>query len=406
MSSFPPFDDTLNALEASITHEFGTENLFITEALGRILAQDIVALENNPTHETSSMDGYAIRFCDQPLGALKLSDFIPAGSETHGIVQEGECVKTFTGSLMSKGSDTLIPIENVEVKEGIVQIISPVSKGFAVRLVGENYTSGEVLISKGTKIGYAQIGIMAELGMVQVEVFMKPRVAILSTGNEILDFGEPKLSFAQIRSSNHVTIEAILKQMGCETMRFKLIKDDKACIEQQLKQALMWSDIVVTTGSGSVGDFDFIQGILSDMNIENIIDGSYMKPGRHIRVVKSDHKYIYALPGFPYSASVCTFLFIAPLLRKMRAQRFALPSIQAKMGEFYKKRSKFVEFTACNLRFIEGQLIVDLEGKKEGSSAILNNLLNNPALLRVEKDVQSIEKGEMVEVVLLEQNYN
>ena len=95
-------------------------------------------------------------------------------------------------------------------------------------------------------------------------------------------------------------------------MRFQLIRDDKALIEQQLRQALMWSDIVITTGGGSVGDFDYLQSILTDMKIENIIDGSYMKPGRHIRVVKTGHKYIYALPGFPYSASVCTFLFIAP----------------------------------------------------------------------------------------------
>ena len=303
---------------------------------------------------------------------------------------------------MSEGTDTLIPIENVEVEGESIRITSAVPKGFAVRPVGENYKAGEVLIQKGTKIGFAEIGVMAELGMVQVEVFMRPRIAILSTGNEILDFGEPKTSYAQIRSSNHVTVEAILRQLGCETMRFKLIRDERDVIEQQLRQALMWSDIVVTTGGGSVGDFDYLQSILTDMKIENIIDGSYMKPGRHIRVVKTGHKYIYALPGFPYSASVCTFLFIAPMLRKMRAQKFALPTIKAKMGEFYKKRSKFVEFTACNLRFCEGELIVDLEGKKEGSSAILNNLLDKPSLLRVEKDVLKIEKGEMVEVVLLD----
>ncbi len=401
MSQFPPFDETLKALEASITTEFGIENIFIGNAQGRYLAVDVTARENNPTHETSSMDGYAIRFIDQQLGALRISDFVPAGTETRGVVAKGECVKTFTGTVMSEGSDTLIPIENVEVKEGMIHITSAVPKGFAVRPIGENYQAGEVLIKKGTKIGFAEIGVMAELGMVQVEVFMKPRVAILSTGNEILDFGETKTSYAQIRSSNHVTVEAILRQLGCETMRFKLIKDERELIEQQLRQALRWSDIVITTGGGSVGDFDFIQSILTDMKTENIIDGSYMKPGRHIRVVQADHKYIYALPGFPYSASVCTFLFIAPLLRKMNAQTFALPTTKAIMGEFYKKRSKFVEFTACNLRFCDGQLIVDLEGKKEGSSAILNNLLGSPVLLRVEKDVQKIEKGEMVDIVLL-----
>jgi molybdopterin molybdotransferase len=399
-SKFPPFDETLKALEASIDMEFGVENRFIGDTLGRILAVDVTAKEDNPTHATASMDGYAIRFGDQQLGHLCISDYVPAGEETHKLVTKGKCVKTFTGTLMSEGSDTLIPIENVEVEGHNIRITSAVPQGFAVRPIGENYRAGEVLIKKGTKIGYAQIGVMAELGMVQVEVFMRPRVAILSTGNEILDFGEPKTSHAQIRSSNHVTIEAILKQMDCEAMRFQLIRDDRALIEQQLRQALRWSDIVITTGGGSVGDFDFIQSILTDMKTENIIDGSYMKPGRHIRVVKADHKYIYALPGFPYSASVCTFLFIAPLLRKMRAQSFALPTVKAKMGEFYKKRSKFVEFTACNLRFSDGELIVDLEGKKEGSSAILNNLLDNPVLLRVEKDVQKIEKGETVTIVL------
>jgi len=400
--TFLPFDETLQALENSITTQMGMEHSFIGDALGRFLATDIVAMENNPTHATASMDGYAIRFEDQQLGKLTISDYVPAGEEAHKVVTKGQCVKTFTGTLMSEGSDTLIPIENVEVENNTICITSAVPKGFAVRPIGENYQAGEVLIKKGTKIGFAQIGVMAELGMVQVEVFMKPRVAILSTGNEILDFGEVKISPAQIRSSNHVTVEAILRQLGCETMRFKLIRDDRDVIEKQLKQALMWSDIVVTTGGGSVGDFDYLQSILTDMKIENIIDGSYMKPGRHIRVVKSGHKYIYALPGFPYSASVCTFLFIAPLLRKMRSQNFALPTCKAKMGEFYKKRSKFVEFTACNLRLINGELIVDLEGKKEGSSAILNNLLDNPSLLRVEKEVKTIEKGEMVEVVLLD----
>jgi len=176
--SFPPFDETLKALENSIKTEIGIENIFIGDALGRFLAVDIVALENNPTHATSSMDGYAIRFIDQQLGSLIISDFIPAGTETHGIVNKGECVKTFTGTLMSEGSDTLIPIENVEVKDGKIHITSAVSKGFAVRPIGENYKAGEVLIKKGTKIGFAEIGVMAEVSMVQVEVFMKPRVAI------------------------------------------------------------------------------------------------------------------------------------------------------------------------------------------------------------------------------------
>lgn len=398
---FASFDETLNALEESIDKTFGVENLFLADALGRYLAVDIIALENNPTHETSSMDGYAIRFADQEKGELLISDFLAAGSYKQGVVGEGTCIKTFTGSLMSEGSDTLIPIENVEVVGEKIRIVSAVSKGFSVRPVGENYNVGEVLIRKGTQIGYAQIGVMAELGMVQVEVFMKPRVSVLSTGSEILDFGEPKTTPAQIHSSNHVTIEAIVREHGCDVSRFKLLKDDKEAIKTQLMQALLWSDIVVTTGGVSVGDFDFVQAILGDMKIDYVVDGAFIKPGRHIKVVKIAHKYIFALPGFPYSSSVCAFLYILPLLRKMRAQAFASQNIKAFLAEDYVKRSKYTEFTACNLRFSEGKLMVDLEGKKEGSSAILNNLLDKAVLLRVEKEVKALKKGEMVEVVLL-----
>lgn len=398
---FALFDETLKALEASIDQTFGVENCFIANALGRYLAVDIIALENNPTHETSSMDGYAICFEDQSKVELLISDFLPAGSYKQGVVGEGCCIKTFTGSLMSEGSDTLIPIENVEVIGEKIRIMTPVEKGFAVRPVGENYRMGEVLISKGSKIGYAEIGVMAELGMVQVEVFMAPRVSVLSTGSEILDFGEPKTTPAQIHSSNHVTIEAILKAQGCHISRFKLVKDDKEAIKQQLLQALLWSDIVVTTGGVSVGDFDFVQEILGDMKIDYIVDGAFIKPGRHIKVVKIGHKYIFALPGFPYSSSVCAFLYIIPLLQKMRGETFGLKTLQAFLAEDYRKRSKFTEFTACNLRFSEGKLFVDLEGKKEGSSAILNNLLKDAALLKVEKEVKELKKGDLVEVVVL-----
>lgn len=399
--SFAPFDEALKALKDSITTTMGVENRFIGDALGRYLAVDVLAPFNNPTHETSSMDGYAIRFDDQTLGDLQISDFLAAGSFKEGVVEQGCCIKTFTGSLMSKGSDTLIPIENVEIVGSKIRIKTPVAKGFAVRPIGENYREGEVLIKKGTKIGYAQIGVMAELGMVQVEVFMKPRVAVLSTGSEILDFGEIKQNPAQIYSSNHVTVEAILKELGCEVNRFKLVKDDKEAIKTQLTNALTWSDIVVTTGGVSVGDFDFVQEILGDMQVDFIIKGAYIKPGRHIRVLKIGHKYIFALPGFPYSAAVCGFLFITPLIRAMRGEAFEMPTIKAFLDEPYLKRSKYTEFTACNLCYEDGKVLVDLKGKKEGSSAILNNLLDNPALLKIAPEVQKIEKGELVEVVLL-----
>ncbi len=398
---FEKFENTIKALEKSIDLEYPRENLFLTDALDRILAEDIVAKENNPLFETASMDGYAIRAEDQELGELKIIDFLPAGSYKGNLVTKGTCVKTFTGSLMSEGSDTLLPIENVEVNGDKIRIITPVSKGFSSRPVGENYKAGEILIKKGTKIGYAEIGVLAELGYVQISVFVKPRISIIATGSEILDFGEAKDNISQIRSSNHVTIEAILKKAGADTLRYGIVKDDKKEIKDKIAQALRSSDIVVTTGGVSVGDYDFVKDILGDMKPEYIVDGSFIKPGRHIKIVKIGHKYIFALPGFPYSSSVGVFLYVLPLMRAMSAREFRLPFIKAYMDENYKKRSKYKEFTACNLVLKDGKVTVNLDGKKLGSSAILNNMFQNAALLCVDEDTRELKKGDLVDVISL-----
>jgi molybdopterin molybdotransferase len=397
---FKDYDKTVEDLIKSMNGvEVGVKKEFISNTLGLILAQDIVANENSPLHVTSAMDGYAIRYEDQEMGVLKLKDFVPAGSETKSIVQKGECIKTFTGSLMSEGSDTLIPIENVEVKGDEVRIVTPVSKGFSVRPVGENYKEGEVLIKKGTKIGFAQIGVMAELGVVQVEVYTKPKVAVLATGSEILDIGEIKTSFAQIRSSNHVTIEAILKTNGADVSRLGIAKDDKELIKSKITEALKHNDIVITTGGVSVGDYDFVKEIIKGMKLEYVVDGASVKPGRHIKIVKVGSKYIFALPGFPYSSAVMTFLYVLPLLRAMQGLNPKSHYIEAIIEEDYKKRSPFTEFTACNLILKDGRFYVNLDGKKVGSSAILTNMLNNSALLRVEKESKFIKKGEVVKVL-------
>ncbi len=403
--NFEKFEKTQESLKNSIEGTYGTQKLFLSEAIGEILAEDIVAKEDNPKDETSSMDGYAIRFEDQQLGELTVIDKLPAGSYSGLEVKKGECIKTFTGSLMSRGSDTLIPIENVEVSKDKIKIKTPVPKGFAVRPVGENYKKGEVLIGKGTKLGYAEIGLLAELGYVQISVYIKPRVAILATGSEILDFGEPKTSPAQIRSSNHITIESILKEFGAETIRFELVGDDKEAIEKKVKEALLQADVLITTGGVSVGDFDFVKEVVGDLKPEYIVDGAFIKPGRHIKIVKLAQKYIFALPGFPYSSSVGTFLYVLPFLMAKTGREFKLPITKAYIEEDYRKRSKYKEFTACNLILKDGKAVVNLDGKKTGSSAILNNMLNNASLLVIDEETKLIPKGETVEVIELPKFY-
>ena len=395
MKDFMSYADSLKILKDTISAWEKVEKVAITDALDRNIAYDVKAAENYPAKPVSAMDGYAFAFKDG-LNELELITDLPAGSDKGLHVEGSKCVKTFTGSLMSEGTDTLVPVENVEVSGSKIIIKKSVPKGFAVRAVGESYKKGEIFIRKGTRLTYAEIALLAELGVFHVSVFIRPRVAILATGSEIKDLGEPLDSPAQIHSSNHVGIAMQIRKMGAEPILCEIVRDKAELVEKAIINALKSADILVTTGGISMGDYDFVKGALNE-NFSLIIEGAAIKPGRHIRVAKSGDKYIFALPGFPYSAMVMCVLYVRVLINTWFSQEE--PKITAIMDEDYKKRSPFLEFTAVNLENRDGKIFVNLNGKKLGSSAIVNNLTNEAALLIIPKETEFIAKGEVVEVL-------
>ena len=395
MKDFMSYADSLKILKDTINAWEKVEKVAITDALDRNIAYDVTAAENYPAKPVSAMDGYAFAFKDG-LNELELITDLPAGSDKGLHVEGSKCVKTFTGSLMSEGTDTLVPVENVEVSGSKIIIKKSVPKGFAVRAVGESYKKGEILIKKGTRLTYSEIALLAELGVFHVSVFIRPRVAILATGSEIKDLGEPLDSPAQIHSSNHVGIAMQIRKMGAEPILCEIVRDKAELVEKAIINALKSADILVTTGGISMGDYDFVKGALNE-NFKLIIEGAAIKPGRHIRVAKSGDKYIFALPGFPYSAMVMCVLYVRVLINTWFSQEE--PKITAIMDEDYKKRSPFLEFTAVNLENKDGKIFVNLNGKKLGSSAIVNNLTNEAALLIIPKETEFIAKGEVVEVL-------
>ena len=395
MKDFMSYADSLKILKDTINAWEKVEKVAITDALDRNIAYDVVAAENYPAKPVSAMDGYAFAF-KEGLNELELITDLPAGSDKGLHVEGSKCVKTFTGSLMSEGTDTLVPVENVEVSGSKIIIKKSVPKGFAVRAVGESYKKGEILIKKGTRLTYSEIALLAELGVFHVSVFIRPRVAILATGSEIKDLGEPLDSPAQIHSSNHVGIAMQIRKMGAEPILCEIVRDKAELVEKAIINALKSADILVTTGGISMGDYDFVKGALNE-NFSLIIEGAAIKPGRHIRVARSGDKYIFALPGFPYSAMVMCVLYVRVLINTWFSQEE--PKITAIMDEDYKKRSPFLEFTAVNLENRDGKVFVNLNGKKLGSSAIVNNLTNEAALLIIPKETEFIAKGEVVEVL-------
>ena len=394
------FDESIEILKQATIDNYKTKKLYIMNALGYILAEDVVADHNSPEFPTAAMDGYAINYDDMPLGRLKIASINPAGSALIEEVVGGTCIKTFTGSLMPKGADTLIPIENVEVDGDEIVIKEEVPQGFSVREVGENYAKGQMLIPAGTKIDFPHIGVMAGLNIVHIPVYEKPTVAILSTGSELLDLGEIQTNDSQIRSSNNYTIEAIVRKYDGHAMQLGCIKDDKESIKQAMADALAKSDIVVTTGGVSVGDFDFVKDVIGELGCEVLFKGVRVKPGQHIVVARKGDKFIVGLPGFAYSSTVTALLYVVPLIEKLQKGKSALRTVKAKLKEPFIKRAKKAEFTACNVSLLQGEYYVDFKGKKVGTSAILTNMLGESALLVTSEEETSKEVGDEVNVLL------
>jgi len=394
------FDESIEMIKNLEITNYKIKNLPLMEAQGYVLAADIVADHNSPEFPTSAMDGYAIIHEDMTLGTLRVESINPAGSALKEEVIGGTCIKTFTGSLMPHGADTLIPIENVEVDGDEIIIKEEVPQGFSVREVGENYAKGKLLIPKGTKIDFPQIGVMASLNIADVLVYEKPTVAIISTGSELLELGQEQTNDAQIRSSNNYILEAIVKKYDGIALQLGCIKDDKATITKEISDALEKSDIVVTTGGVSVGDFDFVKDVIYELGCDVVFKGVRVKPGQHIMVARKDDKFIIGLPGFAYSSTVTALLYLVPLIEKLQHGKCNLRQVKAKLGEAFVKRAKKAEFTACNVSLLQGEYYVDFKGKKVGSSAILTNMLGDVALLVTSEVDTSKEIGDEVSVLL------
>ncbi len=396
------YETSQNMLELLDVNSRRFERVPLSDALGRVLASDMVAEFNDPQFPTASMDGYAVKHEDLESGVITVLGDNPAGHDETRVINSGESIKTFTGSMMPEGADTLIQIENVTYEDGKITINEAVPLGFSVRPVGEGYKSGDVLITKGTKIGFAEIGVMAGLNQVMVKVVVRPRVGVIATGSEILDLGENSDNPAQIRSSNNYTLAALFEQAGAEVIQLGTALDDKDAIMATFETALESVDILVSTGGVSVGDYDFVKDVVPRLGASVVFKGVGIKPGRHIMVAQMESKFILALPGFAYSSTVTGILYALPLISKMLGKKEAYRTVAAKLQEDFTSRSRFTEFTACNVVVEDGEYTINFEDKKVGSSAILTNMLNESALMVAGEDDKFLEAGTYVNVILLE----
>ena len=389
------FEESMEILNENLPSVKGSEKVFLSDVLNRVLAKDIVAKYDNPYMPTASMDGYAIKYDDIDSSEIKIIGKNPAGHFDIKEIKKGEAVKTYTGSFMPKGADTLVPIENVEVRGDKLIIKEKVNKGFSVRPVGEDFKKGEILIKKGTLLKAGEIGVLASLGIPVVDVVKRGVVSILATGEEVVDL-DAEFKMGQIRSSNNYTLTALAKSLEFEAINLGIAGDKKNEIKSKILEALKTSDVVVTTGGVSVGDFDFVKEVTGEFDV--LFHGVNIKPGQWIMVAKAGEKYIVSLPGFPYSSFVTFLLYVVPILESLENKK-VLKKIKARLKHNFTKKFKKYQFVAVNIEFNNG-FFVDTIGKKQGSSGILTNLIGNKALMCLKEGLYELKAGSEIDVLV------
>lgn len=398
------YNETLKDFLARVSEPSGIEFVELKNALGRVLACDAKASGDYPAMLTAAMDGIACKSSDIKVGAkLRIISSLPAGSMPSDEVVANTCVKSFTGALMSEGSDTLVPLENLEFftenNENYAIIKECVQAGFAVRQIGESYKKGEILLRSGSFLDYAAIAVLAELGVKQIGVYKKPKVALIATGSELVDAGLAK-NPAQIYNSNAYALSALLENWGCEGVMYPIIKDNENALKACLNRAFSECDFIITTGGVSVGEFDFMRDFVRKSG-EILVDKCTIKPGRHIKIARicgensKVKKLVFALPGFSYSAITTAILFVRPYVYRLFGAKIDFEKT-AVLAEDYELKGQLENFSAASLSVENGKLLISTKGKKQGSSAISTNLLDLAVLLRLSS---SAKKGDIVRYI-------
>jgi molybdopterin molybdotransferase len=312
--------------------EFDSEVLPLSQTFNRILAKDIKSELDFPHWDNSSMDGYALRYRDlENLQELKLAiapEDIPAGVATSRTLAQGECIRIFTGGMLPIGADTVVMQEDSDRLGNFLQLKVKPQQGEYVRRKGEFIQSGTTLMTAGTKLGATEIGALASARCQQVKVFRQPKVAIISTGNELVSLEDSQsLQAGQIIDSNLYALSTLINQSGAIAIPFGVVRDNRQELESVMRRAIAVADIVISTGGVSVGDYDYVDELLTKIGADIHVQSVAIKPGkpltfasftRALNVNRSEDKVLYfGVPGNPVSAMLTFWRFIQGAIAKL-----------------------------------------------------------------------------------------
>ncbi len=388
----------------SFIKPLGCEKVSILDALGRVIAEDIYAPRDIPPLDNSAMDGYAVRWedikdasKDHPV-RLKVIEDLPAGSVSKKVVENGCAIRIMTGAPIPKGADTVVQSEDTISEGSFVQILSAPPFGDNIRKAGEDVRKGDKVISKGDIIRPQEVGMIASLGRAFINVYQRPTVAILCTGDELVDVDE-NLDEGKIISSNSYTLAAQVKECGAIPIQLGIAKDRKEDIESKLSQGIR-ADVIISSAGVSVGDYDFVKDALKSIGMETIFWKVAMKPGRPITFGIIKEKPVFGLPGNPVSSMVSFEQFIRPsLLKMMGHKKIFRPVVEAILKEDIKKKPGRRHFIRGIVTREDGEYFVTTTGPQ--GSGILRSMVKANGLIIVPEDKSLVRAGEKVKVQVL-----
>lgn len=402
-------DDARAAIHAALQPITGSETVPLGAALGRVLAADLVSPMDVPPHDNSAMDGYAFDgaalSADQPL-ELRVAGVAHAGATFDTAVGPGCCVRVMTGAVMPAGLDTVVPQELVQLQGDRVRVAPGViRRGENRRLRGEDLARGRAALRRGRALRPADIGLAASLGIETLAVTRRLRVALFSTGNEVVAPGQP-LPPAGIYDSNRFSLQAALQRLGMEVIDLGLVRDDRDALQAALERALREADAVLTSGGVSVGEADYTREVLARMG-EVAFWKVAMRPGRPfafgpLRGAAGNRAWLFALPGNPVAALVTFYAFAREaLLRLAGAEPEPVPRLQARCTSAIRKRPGRTEFQRGIVRCADdGQWEVALTGSQ--GAGVLRSLSEANALVVLGHEQGSVAAGEPVSVWLFD----